>query len=1144
MPAINLGPPLSVGAGTTAQIEGASGQSVAFAGSSGSLILDDALAFTGQVSGLAGSDAIDLADVSYGSDTQVTFLGNTEGGTLTVTNGTQTADIALAGDYLSSYWTLSSDGNGGTVVVDPTSSNTWQPVNIGAGGYLTGLDVAPDGTMVVRTDTYGAYLWNGSQWQQLVTSSSMPSAFVTPNLDDQGVYEIQIAPSNSNIMYMMFDGDVFKTTNKGTTWTETSFAQVSTNIGDIYRGWGQKMAIDPNDPNIVYAGTPLNGLFVTTNGGTSWQSVNGVPAGVVSSGDSPGITGLEFDPANTNVIFAASYGNGVYETTNAGASWSILSGGPGSVQYATISSTGVYYAVGDNDSDLWSYANGTWKELLTGQIDAVAINPSNPNEIVVANGTDQLNESLNGGTSWEGWTTNATLGQGDTPWLSVTAPYLSASALAFNPLEPNELLATGQNDFWTTTVPQTITSTTPIVWTSQGVGIEQLVANEIIVPPGGDPVVASWDRGFFYISNAQDVASTFGPVDSSAISAGWSINYASSDPSFLVEISDGSYVDSTTELSGYSTNGGQTWTPFPTDPPGVGTGGAYTGPWAGSIAASTPENILWAPANNNQPYYTLNGGETWNPVVLPGVSSWANFQGAWYSNDQDVTADRVLPNTFYLVADRYGVYVTTNGGTTWTLASAASSTTGLFYWSGGNESIQSVPGEAGNLFYSPGIEAQPNDGFYQSSNGGVTWNAVANVNAVDAFGFGAAAPGQSYPAIYIAGWVNNVYGIWQSINDAQSWTLLGTYPNGDLDLVKTISGNPNVYGQVYVGFAGSGYAYLSADGPSVAAIATSPASGLEEIGSVVTLTLAMSEVVTVAGGTPTLTLNDGGTATYTGGSGTDALTFSYTVAAGQNTSALTATAANLNGATIADSGGNAANLSLSGLPQVGPQIESAQSSAVAITDSVSSGVVEAGGTTTLTLQMSEAATVNTTGGTPTLTLNDGGTATYTGGSGTNALTFSYTAAAGQSTSSLAATAVDLNGATVANANGNANLSLSGLTQSGPQVAANSTAPILAIDGNNTSVTSWATSASVTLTTSNPNEVIILHVNDDTSISSVSDAAGLTWQLRAVAGTSVSEYYAIASKCALSGHHYRQFYRLDRLPAECVQHRWREYLVPV
>jgi hypothetical protein len=737
--------------------------------------------------------------------------------------------------------------------------------------------------MVVRTDTYGAYLWNGSQWQQLVTATSMPAAFVAPNLDSQGVYEIQIAPSNSNIMYMMFKGYVFKTTNEGTTWTETSFAQVSTNVGDPYRMDGQKMAIDPNNPDIVYVGTPLNGLFVTTNGGTSWQSVSGVPVSVASNGDSPGITGIQFDPANTNIIFAASYGNGVYETTNAGTSWSKLSGGPGSVQYAAMSSTGVYYVVGDNDTDLWSYSNGVWKELLTGLINAVAINPSNPNEIVVANNSDQLNESVNGGTSWAGWTTNATLSSNNIPWLTATAPWVSPSALAFNPLEPNELLASGDNGFWTTTVPQTITSTTPIVWTSQGTGIEQLVANEIIVPPGGDPVVASWDRGFFYISNAQIVASTFGPVADSAISAGWSIDYASSDPSFIVGISDGAYTGITTERSGYSTNGGQTWTPFPTDPPGVGTGGAYQGPWAGSIAASTPTNILWAPANRNQPYYTTDGGNTWNAVSLPGASNWADHGGAWYGNDRNVTADRVLANTFYLVFDTHGVYQTTNGGAAWTQIYAASPTSGPFYYSGGNERIQAVPGEAGNLFYSPGITDMPNDLFYQSTNAGSTWSAVAHVGAAYAFGFGAAAPGHRYPAIYMAGWlyttsstsatigtgsftftvgngfhftagspVNitngpfknspqlngtitsynsatgslvaniastigsgsysswtvSVYGIWRSIDQADTWTQLGPWPMNSMDGVKTITGDPNIYGQVYVGFAGSGYAYL------------------------------------------------------------------------------------------------------------------------------------------------------------------------------------------------------------------------------------------------------------------------------------------------------------------------------------------------
>jgi hypothetical protein len=77
-------------------------------------------------------------------------------------------------------------------------------------------------------------------------------------------------------------------------------------------------------------------------------------------------------------------------------------------------------------------------------------------------------------------------------------------------------------------------------------------------------------------------------------------------------------------------------------------------------------------------------------------------------------------------------------------------------------------------------------------------------------------------------------------------------------------------------------------------------------GHVVTLTGNLNEAVTVAGGTPTLTLNDGGTATYTGGSGTNALTFSYTVAAGQNTADLAVTAVNLNSATVTDAAGNAA----------------------------------------------------------------------------------------------------------------------------------------------------------------------------------------------------------------------------------------------
>ena len=100
----------------------------------------------------------------------------------------------------------------------------------------------------------------------------------------------------------------------------------------------------------------------------------------------------------------------------------------------------------------------------------------------------------------------------------------------------------------------------------------------------------------------------------------------------------------------------------------------------------------------------------------------------------------------------------------------------------------------------------------------------------------------------------------------------------------------------------------------------------------------------MAGGTPTLTLNDGGTATYTGGSGTSALTFSYTVAAGQNTAALTVTAVNLNSATITDGAGNAANLSLTGLTQTGPQIDTTTPVISSMAESPSSGDLDAGKT--------------------------------------------------------------------------------------------------------------------------------------------------------------------------------------------------------
>jgi hypothetical protein len=80
---------------------------------------------------------------------------------------------------------------------------------------------------------------------------------------------------------------------------------------------------------------------------------------------------------------------------------------------------------------------------------------------------------------------------------------------------------------------------------------------------------------------------------------------------------------------------------------------------------------------------------------------------------------------------------------------------------------------------------------------------------------------------------------------------------------------------------------------------------------VVTFTLNMNTdiVVDTTNGTPTLSLNDGEVATYSGGSGSQALTFTYTVANGDNTPALAITGVNLNGGTVQDVNGHDADLS-------------------------------------------------------------------------------------------------------------------------------------------------------------------------------------------------------------------------------------------
>ncbi|MFN9631259.1 MAG: beta strand repeat-containing protein, partial [Cyanobacteriota bacterium] len=207
------------------------------------------------------------------------------------------------------------------------------------------------------------------------------------------------------------------------------------------------------------------------------------------------------------------------------------------------------------------------------------------------------------------------------------------------------------------------------------------------------------------------------------------------------------------------------------------------------------------------------------------------------------------------------------------------------------------------------------------------------------------------------------------------------------------------------------------------------------IGSVITIRVPFTEIVTVTGA-PTLLLETGSTdriATYSSGSGTDTLTFTYVVQAGDSSAdldAVSTTSLQLNGGTIKDGAGNDASLTL---PAPGAS-GSLGANAALVIDGVAPVVTAAGLTSTnangtyspgstITIRVPFTETVIVTG-TPRLLLETGAIdryATYTGGSGSTTLTFTYTVQTGDTSPDLdytSSTALDLNGGTIRDAFGN------------------------------------------------------------------------------------------------------------------------------
>jgi hypothetical protein len=351
-------------------------------------------------------------------------------------------------------------------------------------------------------------------------------------------------------------------------------------------------------------------------------------------------------------------------------------------------------------------------------------------------------------------------------------------------------------------------------YASEGAGVEQLVNTRVVVPPGGNPFISVWDRcGFF-----SPGPSTFPPnqafiATSSEICGGWDADYSASTPSYLAAVFNSNIA--TFDTSGFSTDGGQTWTKFGSNTP-WGSGSFIGGNIAvagNSTSTSSTQNIVWMPGagggGGNNPYYTTNGGTTWSlcsfPVAVPttGTTGWPTFG----NNSRRVCADRspTKLNTFYAYNGVTGAtYISVNSGQTWTKQNSGTvSSHGIDY-------LKSVPKlgttDTPGWLFGYNLQVGPlgsSDCLVRSKDGGVTWSVVnVNITAMAALGFGASVNG-AVPAILIVANFNGVRGVYLSTDDGATWKNVSS---GFVaaDQIQDCDGDKSTTGIWYVTTSSSG----------------------------------------------------------------------------------------------------------------------------------------------------------------------------------------------------------------------------------------------------------------------------------------------------------------------------------------------------
>ena len=330
-------------------------------------------------------------------------------------------------------------------------------------------------------------------------------------------------------------------------------------------------------------------------------------------------------------------------------------------------------------------------------------------------------------------------------------------------------------------------------WSARIDGIEESVAFDAVSTPGGALITAIADFDGF---RHTDIHATPNKNHSDGeFSTTTSISYSPGNPDFLVRASSNHHDYS--QQSGYSLDNGATWQKFASIENGNHPNDLSFGNIA--VSASNTDNIVWQGSDWAVPYYTKDGGHSWNRIDFFDQFGGGAHTHLW-NRQQALTADSIIDGTFYIYHHTGGQLVRTrDGGESWAVANQDNLLpSGV--WSGAN--VKTSPKRPGDVWVS-----LDDKGLYRSTDAGETFAKINGVQEADAIGFGKAAPGKENPTVFVSGKIRGQMGVFGSTDMGNTWTQFTDLPDRFLGEVRSITGDMNTFGRVYLGVSSNGFVY-------------------------------------------------------------------------------------------------------------------------------------------------------------------------------------------------------------------------------------------------------------------------------------------------------------------------------------------------